>query len=252
LPPLLFAHTHAVGNPSITKTNLKLRGGTNAIQAPQIDYTTQVFLPFLKSHWNIELDFKIRKRGYWPKGGGEVQVSIPSFIGPLQSVTLTERGKVTKIHGYSYAAGLPEHVAKSMSAAAQIYLSEHSSAQGYSESSITIRSQRESPAVAVASGSGIILWAETENGCVIGGSAMGMKGKDPGDVGREAAEQLVRNLAHGGCVDEYLQVGCFLFFKLVSEFLQDQIIIFLALAEGTSSVLTGPLTLHTRWVPPLQ
>jgi len=76
-----------------------------------------------------------------------------------------------------------------------------------------------------------MLWAETDGGCVIGGSAVSTKEKKPEAVGEEAAEVLVRNLDHGGCVDEYLQ---------------DQIIIFLALAKGTSVVKTGPLTDHTR------
>ena len=38
-------------------------------------------------------------------------------------------------------------------------------------------------------------------------------------------------LGHGGCTDEHLQ---------------DQVIIFMALASGTSQLLTGPLSLHTK------
>lgn len=71
---------------------------------------------------------------------------------------------------------------------------------------IDIAAVREKPSEAVGSGSGIVLWAETEGGCVLGGSAWGAKGKDPAEVGRAAAEELARNLAHGGCVDEYMQV----------------------------------------------
>jgi RNA 3'-terminal phosphate cyclase (ATP) len=187
-------------------TTLKLRGGTNAIQAPQIDYTTQIFLPFLKRLWDIDIDLKIQKRGYWPKGGGEIQVAIPALTRSLAPINLTERGKVIAIHGYSYSAGLPESLAKSMATAATSYLVEHAASLGYSESSISICSRRELPAVAVGSGSGVVLWAETENGCILGGSAVGKKGKDPHKVGQEAAEELRRNLEHGGCVDEYLQV----------------------------------------------
>lgn len=50
-------------------------------------------------------------------------------------------------------------------------------------------------------------------------------------VGREAAEELLKALDGSGCVDEWLQ---------------DQIIIFMALAEGESVVRTGEVTLHTK------
>jgi len=87
------------------------------------------------------------------------------------------------------------------------------------------------------SGSGIVLWAETDTGCILGGSGLGSKGTDAATVGRDAADELIKAIEGGGCVDEYLQ---------------DQIIIFLALAKGRSTVKTGlPLTLHTQtaiWV----
>lgn len=74
------------------------------------------------------------------------------------------------------------------------------------------------------------LVAETETGCLLAGSALGEKGQSSESVGEAAAQELVRNLNHGGCVDEHLQ---------------DQLILFMALAEGGSRLRTGPLTLHT-------
>jgi len=108
-----------------------------------------------------------------------------------------------------------------------------------STGSIFINSIKEAPQNVGkdGSGSGIILWAETVSGCVFGGSALWSKGDDPVAVGDAAAQEVVKGLQAGGCVDEYMQ---------------DQIIIFLALARGTSVVKTGmPLTLHTKtaiWV----
>ena len=91
----------------------------------------------------------------------------------------------------------------------------------------------EKPSDAVGSGSGIVLWAETYEGCILGGGALGSKGMDAARVGREAARELTSNLDHGGCVDEYMQ---------------DQLIIFSALAKGKSIIMTGPISLHTRCV----
>ncbi|KAI8998900.1 RNA 3'-terminal phosphate cyclase [Trametes punicea] len=227
LPCLIFSPDSAV-----SPSGLILRGGTNADQAPQVDYTQHVFLPFIRRHFGVQLSLNIVKRGYYPKGGGEVHVSVPPVRGPLPAVTLIERGPVKAVFGRSYVAGLPKDLAESMRKAATSVLVE----SGLDAGIINIDAVREKPTNAVGSGSGIVLWAETEDGSVIAGSASGRKGTEPAQVGRDAARELVSNLAHGGCVDEYMQ---------------DQMIIFLALAHGRSRVKTGPLTLHTRtaiWV----
>lgn len=199
LPCLLFAPPARTYVP----THLTLRGGTNALQAPQIDYTLNVFLPFLRRHLALSPALHIAKRGFYPKGGGEVHVSVTPRADRLPPVTLTERGPVIAVNGRAYVAGLPAHLAASMRDGAAAVLV----AAGVSADIIHIETVREKPSEAVGSGSGMILWAETQGGCFLGGSAVGSKGKNPAAVGQEAAEELARNLRHGGCVDEYMQVG---------------------------------------------
>jgi RNA 3'-terminal phosphate cyclase (ATP) len=46
---------------------LTLKGGTNAMLAPQIDYIQHVFLPFATRHFGLKVDVDERKRGYHPK-----------------------------------------------------------------------------------------------------------------------------------------------------------------------------------------
>ena len=62
-------------------------------------------------------------------------------------------------------------------------------------------------------------------------AALAKKGKTSEQVGEAAAEELLEALAHGGCVDEWLQ---------------DQLVIFMALADGRSAVTCGEISLHTR------
>ena len=232
--PCLFFPPQATDYPS----TLTLKGGTNASMAPQIDYTEHIFLPFLQRHFGLEVDLKVKKRGYYPRGGGEVSVSVNPAKYPLPSVTLLERGKLLKIRGKAYVAGLPSAIARTIrDTAVEELLSALSSSSTDSSSNliaaedIQIDAVREQPQDAVGAGSGIVLWAETESGCRIGGSSVGRKGVDSTQTAREAVEELVRGLKDGGCVDEYLQ---------------DQMLIFLALAKGTSKVSCGPLTLHTK------
>ncbi|AWP10423.1 putative RNA 3'-terminal phosphate cyclase isoform 2 [Scophthalmus maximus] len=197
-----------------------LKGGTNAEMAPQIDYTLKVFKPVLEK-FGVHFDCDIRMRGYYPKGGGEVSVTV-NPLKQLQPVTMIERGNITKIHGRAHVAGvLPYKLAKDMSAAAVRTIRKE-----IKDLYINIQALQEKDK-ACGSGNGIIIIAESSTGCLFAGSALGKKDK----VGIEAAEMLLRNIRHNGCVDE---------------FLQDQLIIFMAAAKGTSRIRTGAVTLHTQ------
>ncbi|KAG1835629.1 RNA 3'-terminal phosphate cyclase domain-containing protein [Suillus variegatus] len=220
LPCLLFSSSPT------SPSQLMLHGGTNAIQAPQIDYTQHVFLPFMKRHFGLDIALNIIRRGYFPKGGGAVFCSVRSLTEALPPVTLTERGPVQLIRGEARVGGLPFIIAERMKNAACATLI----AAAVSPTIIRIDAVRETQEEAFGSGGGILLFAETDNGCVIGGSSVSTKSRDPEEIGKEAAEELLRNLRHDGCVDEHLQ---------------DQIIIFIALAKGRSTIKTGPLTDHT-------
>ncbi|KAJ7756782.1 RNA 3'-terminal phosphate cyclase domain-containing protein [Mycena maculata] len=234
LPLLLFT-------PSATPSTLTLKGGTNATSAPQIDYIQRVFLPFATRHFGLKVDVDVRRRGYFPRGGGEVHVTVfPGADGArLTSASVMERGTVTRIGGIAHIAGLPGHLGRTMAEGATRRLAQ----RGFAPDAavpvpVEIESRREKNENTVGAGSGIVLWAELAGGGVIGGSAVGRKGADAVTVGEEAANELINGLEADGCVDEWLQ---------------DQIIIFMALAEGTSEVRCGKdgLTLHTRtaiWV----
>ncbi|AWP10422.1 putative RNA 3'-terminal phosphate cyclase [Scophthalmus maximus] len=201
-----------------------LKGGTNAEMAPQIDYTLKVFKPVLEK-FGVHFDCDIRMRGYYPKGGGEVSVTV-NPLKQLQPVTMIERGNITKIHGRAHVAGvLPYKLAKDMSAAAVRTIRKE-----IKDLYINIQALQEKDK-ACGSGNGIIIIAESSTGCLFAGSALGKKGVYADKVGIEAAEMLLRNIRHNGCVDE---------------FLQDQLIIFMAAAKGTSRIRTGAVTLHTQ------
>lgn len=210
-------------SPVQSSFSLILRGGTNALDAPQLDYATHILLPFLSLCFpplRDRINVSVIRRGYFPQGGGEVTVSIDGRTLPvpheddddviLRAITLTDRGHILRIRGRAFVDGtLPHSFAENIRDAAITTLVQNNWSDTSSElPEISIQAVKESSAVkALGSGSGIVLWAETFTGCVIGGSAMGRRGKQAGLVGREAAEELTRNLAYGGCVDEYLQVS---------------------------------------------
>ncbi|XP_069794106.1 RNA 3'-terminal phosphate cyclase [Narcine bancroftii] len=206
-------------------SELILRGGTNAEMAPQIDYTLQVCKPIIEK-FGFQFNCDLKMRGYYPRGGGEVRIKLsPTKL--LSPINMTERGIITKIHGKAFVAGvLPFKLANEMASAAIRCIKKE-----LHDIYVNIQPVQEPKEKAFGNGNGIIIFAETSTGCVLAGSALGKRGVSADRVGSEAAEMLLINLRHGGCVDQYLQ---------------DQIIIFMALASGVSRVRTGPLTLHSQ------
>ncbi|KAF9001980.1 RTC domain-containing 1 [Cyathus striatus] len=233
LPLLLFSPSQQPGQASI----LRLLGGTNATQAPQIDYTKHVFLPFLREHFGLErINLEVRKRGYFPKGGGEVVVHVFPILNEnrLKGFSLLDRGRIMEIGGVAHFAKLPSVVGTGMAEGARRRLGEWGGLNVEGDIvPVRISAKRERNDLSLGGGSGLVLWARLEGGGIIGGSAVGVKDMHAEVVGELAASELIRGLDAGGCIDEWLQ---------------DQIIIFMALAEGRSEVKCGKggLELHTK------
>ena len=212
-----------------TGTRLILKGGTNADLAPQYDYWEQVFLPMFIQCFQLSPDIiapTVLTRGYFPKGGGHVEVECQPWTKPLSALDLTDRGTIQHIHIRSFHAGkLPKHLAVQMAKSAEKYLQQH-----LDLSSITIHTDIVTESSSVGSGLGILLVATTSTNCRLGGSTLCRPKQKANEAGAIAAEELVKAIHQGGCVDEWLQ---------------DQLILYMALANGTSKLLTGCLTLHT-------
>ncbi|XP_022097179.1 RNA 3'-terminal phosphate cyclase-like [Acanthaster planci] len=178
-------------------TQVSLKGGTNADMAPQIDYTTLVFQP-MAERFGVQFECDVKRRGYYPKGGGEIQVRTTP-IPCLQPVDITDVGRVTKVEGRAFVAGvLPVKIAKSMAETATMMIQRQ-----FPRIPVHVEVVQETSAV--GNGCGIIVVADTSTGCKLAGSSLGKKGVPAEQVGKDAAEMLLKNLDDGGCVDEYLQ-----------------------------------------------
>lgn len=68
---------------SKNKINLTIKGGTNVLWSPTIDYTQNV-LREAYSRIGIEFSLKVIKQGYYPKGGGQVNLQVnPANLKPI-------------------------------------------------------------------------------------------------------------------------------------------------------------------------
>ncbi len=203
-----------------------LKGGTNATMAPQFDYFEHVFLPTLKRCCRIddeEIDALVLRRGFFPRGGGEVHVKLrPRLQLPLPAIRLTERGTIAEIKIRAFAGGAcPRSVAKQLAESAKAYLLS-SPIPGIIWDDICITCDILHYENAVGSGSGIVIVATTSSGCLLGGSAVGSPRTPLAETAQQAATEILDAINGGignACVDEYL---------------------------GVSERSTGCLTLHTR------
>lgn len=239
-PCALFARTHVSGNlgkeaadtqsTELDPIQLELRGGTNAAMAPQMEYLTGVFLPIAQKGFGLPVGIAIdiQRHGYFPQGGGIVKVTVPTMQTKLKPISLIERGDLVEVRMRSFYAGnCPRWVAEEMAAAAVKEFS-----------NMKIDGKKQSPRVeivgdpgALDAASGILLVAKTSTGCIFGGSSLGSRKEKPTKTGKNATKELISALEAGGCVDGWLQ---------------DQLIIYMALADGVSEIVTGCVTLHTR------
>ncbi|KAK9834892.1 hypothetical protein WJX81_006902 [Elliptochloris bilobata] len=215
------------------KSELDLRGGTDATMAPPAAYLAQVLLPTLRRRLGIDARLHVDRAGFYPKGGGRCVLSARSLRpgSCLPPLDLTERGQLVSIAVSAFAAGrLGVGVAERMARAAERTLRE-AMGKEFAGVEVSVEAAAKPPEHAAGDGCGCLLVASTSTGCLLGSSGVGERGVRAEDVGSTAARALAEDIACGACVDRWAQ---------------DQLVVFAALAAGTSRLLCGELTLHTR------
>jgi RNA 3'-terminal phosphate cyclase (ATP) len=209
------------------QTILHLKGGTNADMAPQVDYYASVFKKLLEA-FGASFECEVKRRGYFPRGGGHIDLTLSPLSKPLTAIEIVDPGQLSVISIKASAAGkVASSVAQQMASSARAELLKNIP----TGVNISVNTDYFDHNQATGSGNSIMIIAETTTGCILGGSAIGSPKKKPETVGLSAAKELLGSLQRRVCLDEYAQ---------------DQVIIFMALAKGHSKVLTGPLTLHTK------
>lgn len=216
LPVLIFAPC---------RCEVEITGGTDVHWSPPIDYVKNVMLPIL-SKLGIKAQVKVLRRGHYPRGGGHVVLTVEpiDYLRPIDEV---EFGTIKEVRGISHCVKLPSHVAERQARSAKEFLRKHGI-----DVPIEIELETYSPNrdPHLGPGSGIVLWAISDKGLIIGGDSIGEKGKPAEKVGEEAARKLVEDLSTGMAFDRHMS---------------DMLIPYIALAHGYSRIGVAKLTLHT-------
>jgi RNA 3'-terminal phosphate cyclase (ATP) len=194
-----------------SKSIFEIIGGTDVSWSPPVDYLKNVTLRAV-GELGGRIEVRVRERGYYPKGGGRIEVIVePSR---LEGLEYTEAE--CDVKGVSHCQNLPQHVAERQARAAKEFLEKHGMR---AEISTEVRR-------GLSTGSGITVWCGYK-----GGSSLGERGKRAEIVGREAAERFYREYSVDGLFDSHLA---------------DQILPFAAVAHGRTVFTTTEITPHQR------
>jgi RNA 3'-phosphate cyclase len=192
-------------------------GGTDVRQAPTWDYFCEVLLRLLGGI-GLRVRASLVRRGYYPRGGGEVAVEVEP--GRPQPLPLESPSGVWKVSGAAHVAHLPLSIAERMRAAALAALR--------SEARIDARVLR--PEEAIGTGGAIALWAES-GARVLGASRVAERGVRAEALGEAVAAELGADIASGAELDLHAA---------------DQVLVYLAMARKVSSFTARALSSHAR------
>ncbi|MEM1983298.1 MAG: RNA 3'-terminal phosphate cyclase [Sulfolobales archaeon] len=211
------------------ETEVEIIGGTDVPWSPPIDYLKNIMLHYIRL-LGAEVEVKLLRRGHYPSGGGIVVAKVVNPPAKLRPIKMLERGELVRINGISHCVKLPKHVAERQAKTAEDILR-----STYPKIPIDIEVEYYDPSndPHLGPGSGIVLWAESDNGAVIGADSLGARGKKAEEVGAEAAKKLISELSTKAALDSHMS---------------DNIMPYLSLIDGESEVSGSSLTTHTYTV----
>lgn len=204
---------------------IKFEGGaTDTFFSPTFDHFRYIFLKIIEK-MGVRTEINLIKRGYFPKGGAELKVKI--FPSQLKPLNLTKRGSLTVLKALSGASTFLQEkkvVERQLAGVREVL----------GGLNLPIEEKKEYYKTDCP-GSHICLIANFKN-TTLGRDNLGKLGKRAEDVGKEAAQELLKEQKTETCLDKYTA---------------DQILPFMALSNKKSQITVSEITEHCKtniWV----
>jgi RNA 3'-phosphate cyclase len=201
-------------------SSVSITGGTHVPWSPCFHYLDLHWLPVLQ-RCGFDARLKLEAAGYYPQGGGRIDATVRP-AGTPQPLDLTWRGALKRVRGVSAVSNLSAEIGERQK---RHTLRRLESLSWPAAPDLRIQSiQLPSP----GKGTLLLLQAEFEGGacCYFG---LGAPGKPAERVADEAVDLLLEFLESGAAIDQYLA---------------DQLVVPLALAQGESRLFTSRVTEH--------
>jgi RNA 3'-terminal phosphate cyclase (ATP) len=198
-----------------------LSGGLFQDFAPSAFHVQHALLPLVR-RMGLQADLQILRPGYVPTGGGRVALTVAPVGDALRPLTMPARRGALRCWGLALASHLQQRqVSQRMAAACQAGLTRRGL-----HADIRLLDDDSAP----QAGAALALFAEGPD-TLLGADQAGARRRSAEAIGRWVARTLLEDLASGATVDRHLA---------------DQVIIFAALAAGTSTFLLPQITDHVQ------
>jgi RNA 3'-terminal phosphate cyclase (ATP) len=208
LPPLLCARG---------ESHLRITGGTHVPWSPPFHYLKEVFLPHL-AEMGARVQVEIGRWGFYPRGGGELEAHV-SPVSMLRSIERNARGRLEEISGFSAVSNLPYSIGERQ----RVRVEKCLIAAGYNPSRVDLVT-----APGTGTGTAVFLLGRFEKS-VSGFTSLGEKGKPAERVAEDAFLDFQNFMKTEAAVDAHLG---------------DQLLLYMALAKGRSSLAVQEITKH--------
>lgn len=210
LPPLLF---------TTSPSKVMITGGTHVPFSPPFHYIDSIFLPAL-GQMGGQVAVTLRRWGWYPKGGGEIEVDINPcrVLLPFQNA---DRGELNSLRLLVGLSNLPFHIAEREAT----YVKDRLAKEGYGVDKRIVSEE--------SYGQGNMVFLLSSFGKAAAGfSALGKKGRPAEKVAEDVCRQWFsfESVARA-TVDLHLA---------------DQLVLYMALAAGKSFFVTERITEHLQ------
>jgi RNA 3'-terminal phosphate cyclase (ATP) len=197
-------------------SRVEISGGTHVPWSPSFHYLKTIFLSALRK-MGAGISIDIDKWGWYPKGGGNVKALIKN-VHALKAINLINRGKLLDLSVLSTVSNLPLHIAE----------------RQRDQTLKRIKHININPLISIKNapsiGQGTFLFLAAQfEGSRAGVTSLGRKGKKAEEVADEACNEFLKFLDSKGAIDIHLA---------------DQIVLYMALAAGSSIFITECLSKH--------
>jgi RNA 3'-terminal phosphate cyclase (ATP) len=198
----------------------RILGGVFQDFAPSPYHLAHVLAPLL-ARCGAQVELAVLRPGYLPGGAGEIELRVRPGAGGLAALDLRERGEPGEIAGVALSSHLEaRNVSERMAATCEAALA---------AAGLRGRIERVRDATAAQAGASLAAWVETTSGARFGADRSGALRRSSEAIGRFVARSLLEDLRSGGTVDRHIA---------------DQLVVFAALAGGTSRFVAAQQTAH--------
>ncbi|MBS4730699.1 RNA 3'-phosphate cyclase [Mycobacterium sp. SM1] len=200
----------------------RITGGLFQDFAPSAFHMHRVLAPLL-GLMGVEVSLDVIRPGYVPGGAGVIELNVAPRPQGLDALVLSAAGGVADVHGIALSSHLArQRVSERMAVACEARLR---------DAGMACAIERVNDDTAVHPGACLAIWAKSSTGSWFGADRAGKPGRSSEQIGRLVAATFLEDLRSGATVDRHAA---------------DQLVLFCALAHGTSVYFVPCISEHLR------